>query len=318
MGGERLAVGDEAQRLLRGRTPWAAAIVRDGRVETLGRGAARDARFEIGSVSKGVTGCLYADAVERGEVEPGTRLGDLLPVTGDVARVNLESLSRHRSGLPRLPAAAHPWRRTRQWLVHGTNPYGDSLADLIQQVEAQKVGRPRPAYSNLGYQLLGHAVAAAAGTSYAALVRDRHVEPLALGRMGVVERPDQLDADDLRGTDRLGRPQEPWTGEALGPAGGIRADAEAMGRFLAALLDRSAPGVAATEPSAGFGRRLRIGAAWFTLDVRGRSVTWTNGATGGFTTWVGFDRRAGAGVAVMSARRVPVDGAGFRLLAACG
>jgi CubicO group peptidase (beta-lactamase class C family) len=38
-------------------------------------GAARDADFEIGSVSKGITGLLYADACGRGELGPDATLG---------------------------------------------------------------------------------------------------------------------------------------------------------------------------------------------------------------------------------------------------
>jgi CubicO group peptidase (beta-lactamase class C family) len=66
-----------------------------------------DADFEIGSISKGVTGLLYAVTLERGEIGPSTTLGELLPL-GDVpaAGVTLASVSTHHSGLPRLPASA--------------------------------------------------------------------------------------------------------------------------------------------------------------------------------------------------------------------
>ena len=41
-----------------------------------------DADFEIGSISKGITGLLYADACARGEIGPDTTLGELLPLGG--------------------------------------------------------------------------------------------------------------------------------------------------------------------------------------------------------------------------------------------
>jgi CubicO group peptidase (beta-lactamase class C family) len=56
----------------------AAAAVAPGEVHVTSIGAARGADFEIGSISKGVTGLLYADAVDRGEITPSTTLGDLL------------------------------------------------------------------------------------------------------------------------------------------------------------------------------------------------------------------------------------------------
>jgi hypothetical protein len=50
------------------------------------------------------------------------------------------------------------------------------------------------------------------------------------------------------------------------------------------------------------------------LTVRGRSVTWHNGRTGGFACWLVLDRSVGTGVALVSATAVSVDNAGFRLL----
>jgi hypothetical protein len=60
---------------------------------------------------------------------------------------------------------------------------------------------------------------------------------------------------------------------------------------------------------------VRIGAAWVVLDHRGRTVTWHNGRTGGFSSWLGLDRDAGTGVVILRARSVPVDRQGFTLLA---
>ena len=74
-----------------------------------------------------------------------------------------------------------------------------------------------------------------------------------------------------------------------------------MARLTQALLDGSAPGLSALDPVADFvGPAARIGAAWITLEVKGRRITWHNGATGGFRSWIGLDRDAG------SRRRVAV------------
>lgn len=81
------------------------------------------------------------------------------------------------------------------------------------------------------------------------------------------------------------------------------------------LLDRTAPGVGALDPVAAFAGSTRIGAGWVTTTLRGREVTWHNGASGGFRSWVGLDRAASTGVAVLSAAAASVDGVGFRLLA---
>ena len=63
------------------------------------------------------------------------------------------------------------------------------------------------------------------------------------------------------------------------------------------------------------GPAVRIGAAWITLEHHDRAITWHNGGTGGFRSWLGLDRRAGTGVAVLSATSRSVDRHGFELLA---
>lgn len=280
-------------------------------------GAPLEADFEIGSISKGVTGLLYVDAVERGEVGPSTTLGELLPLgEAPAAGVTLASISTHSSGLPGLPASAAPLRRTLALWLKGANPYGESLEQLLIQALGVRLGRPRTRYSNFGFALLGHALAHAAGTSYPDLVHQRIAKSLELDTCYVPTSPDQLRPGALVGRTRSGRVRRPWTGEAFGPAGGIRASIRDLARLATALLDGSAPGVAALDPVAEFaGRSVRIGAAWITLVHKGRLVTWHNGGTGGFRTWLGLDRAAGTAVVLLSATSASVDRHGFSLLA---
>lgn len=300
-----------------GDVPWGVAVIEAGEVATASNLLADDADVEIGSVSKGVTGLLFRDAVERGEVSPDDLLQQHLPLAGCPAGgVRLGSLAQHRSGLPRLPRipgmAGRSWRLWR----HAANPYDDTLAELLEQTRATKVGRPRASYSNLGFELLGHAVAAAAGTTYAGLVRERVAVPLGLGSWYVPATRAELSPRALAGSARGGRAAEPWTGEGLGPAGGIRSTLADLGRFAAALLDGSAPGVAALEPTASFaGPAVRIGDAWLTTTVRGRAITWHNGGTGGWRSFVGLDRDAGRAAVVARATTKSVDRAGMELLA---
>nr|BFE50687.1 hypothetical protein GCM10017745_41140 [Saccharothrix mutabilis subsp. capreolus] len=82
----------------------------------------------------------------------------------------LSALSTHTSGLPSLAAA--PIGKTLALWFKGTNPYGETLDQLLAQARTVRPGPPRPRYSNLGFQLLGHALAAAAGTPFATLVHD--------------------------------------------------------------------------------------------------------------------------------------------------
>lgn len=277
-------------------------------------GEGSEGAFEIGSISKGVTGLLYADAVDRGELAPDATLGDLLPLGHTpAARVTLASITSHNSGLPRMPDG-QTWRRSWDFMRHGTNPYGDDLATLIEQARTTKVGSTRHRYSNLAFELLGHAVAAAAGSTYAALVADRIAAPLSLDPFYVATSLDDLRPGAVAGRTRRGKPRAAWVGEAVGPAGGIRASIEAMAGLTQALLHGSAPGARALTPAVRVGRSSHIGIAWHTMNMRGRDITWHNGGTGGFRSWMGLDREAGRGAVVLCASAAMVDRIGLELL----
>lgn len=309
---------DVRDELGRGHTVVAMATVDPTGPRAGVTGAPAGSRFEIGSVSKGLTGLLYADALDRGEVGPSTTLGSLLPALegSPAADIPLGALATHTSGLPRLPPAMQPWRRTVALWRHGTNPYGDSLEETLAQTRAATLGRARFVYSNLGFALLGHAVAAAAGASYRTVLTERVAAPSALD-LHVAHTPAELGPRDLRGRTRRGRPREPWTGEGIAPAGGVRTTAESLARLLHALLTGAAPGAAALDPTTTIGRGASVGAGWITTTTpTGGAVTWHNGGTGGFRSWLGVDRAAGTGCAVVSATSSSVDRVGFRRLAA--
>lgn len=294
----------------------AVATVRNGVIRTATVGAALEQDFEIGSLSKGITGLLYADACTRGEITPQTTLGQLLPLSGcPAAGVTVGAVSTHRSGLPRLPHSAHPVQRSIALWRDGKNPYGESLDELLAQARTVTLSGPRSRYSNFGFELLGHAVAAGAGCSYTELLAERITDPLAMTGSYAPTDPADLRPTALGGTNRAGRPVEAWTGEALAPAGGIRSSIGDLALLACALADGSAPGINALDPTASFGNpAVRIGAAWITLEGRGFPVTWHNGGTGGFRSWLGIDRFAHTAVVLVTATARSVDAVGFRWL----
>ncbi|MFJ6096243.1 serine hydrolase domain-containing protein [Williamsia muralis] len=316
-------LGSSIRRRLGGRHPIVAvASVGPRGLSLATTGITTTADLEIGSISKALTGLLFADACSRGEVTPETTLGTLLPLPDkeigvqgrEISAITLGSLSTHRSGLPRLPAGMNPLRRTVRMWTRGASPYGETLEELLAQVLNTKLRSPKVRYSNLGFQLLGHAVAQAAGQSFQTLLGDRLARPLGLENTYAPHTPAELASDAVVGRSRFGRVQQPWTGEAIAPAGGVRASIADMGRLVCALLDESSPGMAALDPVAKLMGPARIGAGWMTLDVKGRKITWHNGATGGFASWIGVDRAAGTGLVILSATAASVDKHGFAML----
>ncbi|WP_380170099.1 serine hydrolase domain-containing protein [Kineococcus sp. DHX-1] len=255
---------------------------------------------EIGSVTKGLTGLLFADAVARGEVAPATTLGDVHPwLSGPLAATTLEELATHTSGLPRLStraALAAPITA----VTYG-NPYRwDTPENLLRDAAWTPLRGPRGqyAYSNLGYALLGNALARRLGQPYPQLVHDRVLQPLGLDATEAA--PAELPADRARELGPDGRPSAPWRSSGSTPAGiGVYSTADDLGRLAAAVARGEVPGARALRPvvqTPGAG----IGWGWLSAELGGRHVVGVNGATTGVRTSVWAVPSTGQWVAVTS------------------
>jgi CubicO group peptidase (beta-lactamase class C family) len=300
------------------RPALAVAAVTPDRTRTAVLGAAPDARFEIGSITKGVTGLLFADMIARGEVAPTTTVGALLPVEGPLAGVTVEQLATHRSGLPSVPGGVGPSLRGWWSALSAGNPYPYSTAQIVDAAADARLDAPPGTYSNLGFAVLGAALAAAADRPHAELVTERVLTPLGMTGAAVVTTPDALGPRDLTGETPGGRRADPWAGEGIAPAGSVRADIADTARLARALLVGDAPGIDALLPRADLAPD-RIGWGWLSRPdrVSGHTVVWHNGGTGGFTSFLGVDRHAGVAVVVLSAVGESPDTttlAGFALL----
>ncbi|MFD6949901.1 serine hydrolase [Nocardiopsis sp. TSRI0078] len=261
-------------------------------------GADEHTGYEIGSVTKTMTGALLADAIGRGEVTEDTRLGELVGLDGaPAADATLAELSSHRSGLPKLPGRLTDHITSLVASNLGRDPYPYDYDTLVAQVAAAELSdRGESHYSNMGTAVLGHALANAAGTDYATLVRERLLDPLGMDETTLPDSRDDLPEDATVGYTDRGRLAEPWLAHAYAPAGGVRSTPADMERYVRALLEGAAPGMAALEPRWDDGQGGRIGFAWVVQEHGGTEVTWHNGGTGGFAAMVALDREGGRAV----------------------
>lgn len=196
----------------------------------------RHTLFEIGSVSKTFTALLLADMVVRGEVSLDDPVQKYLPadvplVSRDGKPITLVQLATHTSGLPRMPSNFTP--------TDMANPYADyDEQDLYEYFKkAKRLREPggKPAYSNLGMGLLGHALALAAGKPFEQLIEERICRPLGMTRTRIT-LDDALRADLAQAHDGDGASVKPWDLNVLAGAGGIRSDVDDMLAYSAAQL----------------------------------------------------------------------------------
>src|SRR5580704_17433633 len=141
-----------------------------------------DSVFEIGSITKVFTALLMADMAQRGEVAFDDPVAKYLPPEGRPhpydkdGAITLLDLATHTSGLPRSPPNLEP--------KDPDNPYADYTAARLYAFLSSYTSQFQPGtsfeYSNLGFGLLGHALALRAGCPYEDLLLDRICAPLGL------------------------------------------------------------------------------------------------------------------------------------------
>jgi len=281
------------------------AVIQHGVRRVFSYGAAKpDSIFEIGSITKTFTGLILSQLVEQGKVKFDEPVRALLP-PGTVAKpagdeITLLDIATQHSGLPPMPDNFHP--------ADSTNPYADyTAASLYAFLAKQGVARPaKPEfiYSNLGFGLLGQALAVRSGLSYPALLKREVVDPLGLKDTTVVLSPEQ-QSRFIPGHDGNHHPAHAWDLDALAGAGAIRSTAGDMLTYLEANLhpetlkpaghSAAAATLAAAltqqhELRADVGPGTRIALAWLFEEASGNY--WHNGATGGYSAFAFFNPKA--------------------------
>lgn len=263
--------------------------------------AQSDSMFEIGSVTKTFTGLILAQMVEQKKVAFDDPVRTFLPAgtvtKPDGPEITLLDLATQHSGLPRMPDNFKP--------ANISNPYADYHdAQLYEFLKNHGVGRPQTTdflYSNLGFGLLGHALALRAGVSYEQLVKTEVTGPLRMDDTVITLSPSQQKRL-IQGHDAGHHPQGRWDLAVFVGAGALVSTASDLLLYVQANLHPEKLGAsgAAGSPSAtlpaafaldhelranGLGGQ-KIALAWL-CDPADHDC-YHDGGTGGYTSYVFF------------------------------
>lgn len=281
--------------------------IHDGQVEVkvLGNESLNEQTiFEIGSLTKPLTGLLLAELVTKGEVSLDESINTLLPTEAQKPEfevVTLQGLATHTSGLPRLPPNMN-WL----WMLrNGEDPYGAfgeaELYDGLAKTTPRGVGEQSD-YSNFGFGLLGYILAKSQNESYEQLLKQTVLEPLEMTSTYVSTVPSGITiAPPL--TDR-GRAGDAWTfQEPMVGAGAVKSNMHDMLLFLNACLIESPITedlTFATEPRFKLSDTDDVGLAWVISKQNNQTAIWHNGETGGYAAFLGFNPDTKQGLVILS------------------
>ncbi|WP_099827186.1 D-alanyl-D-alanine-carboxypeptidase/endopeptidase AmpH [Oceaniglobus indicus] len=209
--------------------------------EGAGQAPSRDSVFRIGSISKVMAGQVLAAMDVAGVValdDPVARhLPDMPGLSFDSTPMRLIDTATQSAGVLReLPQDGQA----------GQNP---DAVQTVETIAAYMAGEPmvfapgqRALYSNLGFQILGAALAAAGGGSYGDMLQAHLTDPLDMPATGIGPRRADDMARLMTSYDFTGAPVPHWPpGDLLGASGGVFTTADDMATWMQwNLADHSA------------------------------------------------------------------------------
>ena len=314
------AAAPDAQKIIDERvqnglaTGLVVGLVRDGNRQFYSAGTLRaddtekvdeNTIFEIGSISKVFTTLLLAQMAEQGQVKLSDPAQKFLPSAVQMpskngTQITLEHLATHTSGLPRIPSNFNP--------ADPQNPYADytvqQMYDFLASYTLVKEIGGQATYSNLGMGFLGHLLELQSGKSYEELIIARICKPL--GMNSTTTKPRARDAARVATGHQGHTPVSAWDIPTLAGAGDINSTAGDMLIFCAANLGSPETPLTSTMRRCHGARvesadpQLKIGLGWHIWKKHGSDITWHNGGTGGFASFVGFRTDTNEGVVVLS------------------
>jgi CubicO group peptidase (beta-lactamase class C family) len=259
----------------------AVGVLRDGEVVTVAEGVCAlgrdervdvDSSFRIASITKPFVATLAMTLVQDG------LLALEEPPQGSSVDATVRQLLSHQGGL------ASEWPAP----VDEVGESDDSLLRLCEgEPERLPVGPGELfSYCNVGYWLVGAAIARASGTTFEEAMRDRVLEPLDLRATGFEpERPAEGHEQVTPGSDEH-RPAESHYPRVRRPSGGLWSSVDDLLRFAAHHLGGPGPlteaAIAEMQKPYVTGPGSRIGLGWFLTRRAGRTTVEHPGSVAGY------------------------------------
>ena len=263
--------------------------------------------FEIMSITKVLTALMLIDMAQRGEVAVDDPVAKYLPSSVTLHEndrpITLLDLASYTSGLPNMPDNLPP-----NWWAN-PNSLRDYTADKLYEFLSSYMPKYQPGthyeYANVGFGLLGIALARRAGKSYEELLIERVCNPLGFSHTRITLSNDMRrhlwQAHDLA--------LKPWPlqdNTGLAGAGAVRSNVRDLTAFLKVCM-----GLKKTSLSAAMARLIETrkqtpvagtqsGLGWFITSTEDEEIIWKTGLSNGCNTFIGFSTRSGRGAIVLS------------------
>jgi len=276
----------------------------------------KDSVIRIASLTKLMTSELLVKLSEKGVVRLDDPLSKYAPPGSYVPAyagqtIRLINLATHTSGLPREQPGGKPHRPVFVW------PTASQRWSWLKTAHLKVAPGTQAAYSNLAFDLLGDALARAAGTSYQALLQREITRPLGMKDTTFTPSPEQCSR--LMVAEKGASPCTN-TLAAIG-SGGVYSTPDDMGRWMQQFLSsdvhsRSAQAdrvqtmiyqrsqLTKVEGMDVPGKASALGLGWVYMAPQGGrpGIIQKTGGGGGFITYMAMVPRYSVGVFIVVTR----------------
>jgi D-alanyl-D-alanine-carboxypeptidase/D-alanyl-D-alanine-endopeptidase len=280
-----------------------------------------DTVFEIGSVSKVFTALLLADMVRKGEVALADPVAKYLPAGAKIPERNgrpitLVDLATHTSGLPFMPDELPVFSASA-----AANNSDAPLYRFLARYQLTRNSGTEWDYSNIGYWLLGQALAARAGIDYESLLRARVTAPLQMKNTAIT-LSSRLKARLAVGHNAVLQPSSSFSSvslyAAMPAAGGLVSTVNDLLSFLSVALGYE-PSPLASSMAAMIRTRRPIDGSeqalgWVVTGKGDDQLVMHDGFTWGYASYMAWNPATRIGVVVLSNQLGAVDDIGRHLL----
>lgn len=238
-------------------------------------------------------------------------------------------LASHTSALPNAPKGLYSWNPMR-FFSQKKDPYQDytkkEMYEKLHKYELTAAPGAYYKYSNLGIALLGNIVSDVNGGTYTDLLEQTILQPLDMQTTKF-----ELSETELYqlapGHNRKGKLTNHWHFKGMAPSGGLKSSVSDLLKFVSANLNTEntilADAFAQVHQSRldiherKFDRPTWMGYGWFISTLSKESnlpIVWQNGGTGGFRSFIGFNKDTQTGIVILSNSANSVDEMGFEIL----
>ncbi|MFZ6708242.1 serine hydrolase domain-containing protein [Undibacterium sp. TC9W] len=278
-----------------------------------------DTLFEIGSITSAFTGVAMMDMAEKNEIRLKEPIETYLPdgvriPYNDDRKITAADLSAHRSGLPALPGNISQNGSENPYAAYTSSKAYEFLSGYQMKYD---VGS-RYTYSSFGNGLLGQVLSQRAGTDYDTLIKNRVTTPLGMTATSVNLSADMQKRMATGYSSKAQFAAAPaWNFTSFEGAGGLRSSANDMLKFLAANMGQSKTTLNTTmhklQIPFEMGNRLLF--VWGGYNNKfDSSILGLEGKTGGYSSYIAFDKKVGKGVVILSNADVSVADIGNKII----